>query len=217
MSRVIRGLLTLGNRKVGECIHLWSLPPVTTCPGRSEICEGACYARQGRYRFQAVKDRLLWNFEQSLRRDFVPRMVAEIRRKGVLVLRVHCSGDFYSREYAEKWLQIMRHCPGVRFYWYSRSWRVPEIADVLERMAALKGCRAWYSLDAETGVPARVPRGVRLAYLQVGEDERPELLDLMFRVRRLRRLRVPLSLVCPTERPGNGREINCGSCQKCWY
>jgi hypothetical protein len=142
-------------------------------------------------------------------------MVREIRRKGVLVVRIHVAGDFFSVEYAAKWLAVMRQCPKVRFYFYSRSWRVPEIGLVLEQMAQLKNCRVWYSIDADTGIPPRVPVGVRLAYLQVEDDEQPELLDLLFVVRRLRRQagRVSLPLLCPHEA---NRADNCGSCGRCW-
>jgi hypothetical protein len=145
-------------------------------------------------------------------------MATEIRRKGILVVRIHVSGDFYDVEYAAKWLEVMRQCPRARFYFYTRSWRQPAIAAVLEQMAALRCCRAWYSIDHETGVPERVPVGVRLAYLQVTEGEQPELADLMFRVRRLHRERQPLSLVCPNETPrGRALDTNCGNCGRCWH
>jgi hypothetical protein len=142
-------------------------------------------------------------------------VIAEIKRKGVLVLRIHCSGDFYSADYARKWLEIMRHCPNVRFYLYTRSWRVEGIAEVLEQMAALRCCRVWYSIDRETGVPAKVPIGVRLAYLQVDKDEQPELLDLLFVVRRVRRhaVRVGLPLLCPHQAD---KAETCGSCGRCY-
>ncbi|WP_162136359.1 GP88 family protein [Zavarzinella formosa] len=208
----------MGNQKVGDAIHLWGLPAVTTCPGMTSVCQGVCYALRSRFRFQTVKDRLAWNLEQTERDDFCGRMTKEIRRKGCLVLRVHSSGDFMSKEYAEKWLWIMRKCPKPRYFWYSRSWRIPEIATVLEQMAALKCCRAWYSLDSETGIPEKIPPGVKLAYLQVSEDTPPEMIDLMFRVRRLRkqpRPRIGLTIlpVCPNE---VNKEITCGGCQRCF-
>jgi hypothetical protein len=175
-----------------------------------------CYARLGRYLLPTVQERLKWNLAQALRADFVQRMVNEIRRKGVIVLRIHCSGDFLSKEYAEKWLRIMRQCPGVRFYFYTRSWRIVGIAPVLAKMAALRCCRAWYSVDSETGLPERVPVGVRLAYLMMNEEDQPELCDLVFRVRRLRRT-IPLPLTCPHETvQGKERGTTCGSCGKCW-
>lgn len=215
----VRGLLSLGNTKVGASIHLWGIPAVETCPGRTALCSSACYTNTGRFLLPAVQDRMRWNLEQANRDDFVPRMVKEIRRKGCLVIRVHSSGDFFDASYAEKWLSIMRQCPKPRYYWYSRSWRCNDVVPVLEQMAALRCCRAWYSVDAETGLPDSVPPGVRLSYLQTAEDEEPEVYDLIFRVRRLRKLtrRVSLPMTCPAETPeGKSRDINCGSCQRCW-
>ena len=85
-------------------------------------------------------------------------------------------------------------------------------------MATLRCCRPWYSIDRETGLPERVPVGVRLAYLQVTEGEKPELADLMFRVRRLRRQGVALPLVCPHEtQQGRANDTNCGNCGRCWH
>lgn len=212
---VIRGLLAQGNAKVGQSIHHFDIPAGATCPGRSNLCDRACYAQQGRFLLKSVTDRLRWCHRQSRRTDFATLMIAEIKKKGVLVLRLHCSGDFYSAEYARKWLEVMWACPRVRFYLYTRSWRVEDIAPVLEEMAALKCCRVWYSIDRETGIPATVPPGVRLAYLQADQDEEPELLDLRFVVRRLKSYatRVSLPLLCPHQ---SGRAENCGSCGRCF-
>jgi Gene product 88 len=213
----VRPLLTCGNGKLGSSIWHFDLPAVVTCPGRSAVCEQVCYATTGRFRFPQVQERLQWCYEQSRRKDFAERMAQEIHRKGILVVRVHTSGDFYSAAYAAKWLDVMRQSNAARFYFYTRSWKRAAIAPVLEEMAQLRCCRTWYSIDQATGVPASVPLGVRLAYLQVTEDEQPEQIDLIFRVRSLRRQRIPLSLVCPQETPqGLSKDANCGNCGKCW-
>ena len=207
----------MGNLKLGASIAHFDLPAGITCPGKSDLCYRHCYARQHRFRFAQVRERLAWNLRQARRGDFPERVVEEVRKKGVLVCRLHVSGDFFDAAYAAKWLAILKRCPKVRFYCYTRSYRVPAIADVLEEMAALRCMRLWYSIDAETGVPLRVPVGVRLAYLQVDADDQPELVDLLFRIRRLRREKLPLSVLCPNEAPG-GRAgaVNCGNCQRCW-
>jgi hypothetical protein len=218
MATVRRGLLTRGNRKLGESIHVWSIPAVETCPGSSEVCRSVCYSTKGRFLLDAVRERLGWNLEQARRDDFVSRMVTEIKRKGCFVIRVHSAGDFFDEEYARKWLEVMKQCPKPRYFWYSRSWRCPEIASVLEQMAALRCCRAWYSIDTETGLPRSIPPGVRLAFLQVKKDERPELADMTFRVRGIRKeSRMGLPMVCSSE-TGTPRseEINCGSCRRCF-
>lgn len=212
----VRGLLAQGNSKLGEAIHVWSLPAITTCPGATVTCKRVCYARKSRYLFDAVQERLKWNLEQAMRDDFVDRMVMEIRRKGCLVVRVHSSGDFFSAEYAEKWLEIMRRCK-AKFYWYSRSHAVIAIADVFKQMAKLKNVRGWYSIDKDTSSPPEVPPGIRLAFLQTDAKEPVPKSDLVFRIRKLRRLSLPISTACPNERPeGKLAGITCGSCSKCF-
>lgn len=217
MARTVRSLLSLGNKKVGECIHIWSIPAVDTCPGSTETCRRVCYATKARFLLDAVKDRLAWNLEQARRDDFVPRMVKEIKRRGCLVIRVHSAGDFFDGAYAEKWLSIMKQCPKPRYYWYSRSWRCPDVAPVLEQMAALKCCRAWYSIDVDTGLPEVIPPGVRLAFLQAAKDQMPELADMTFRTRGLRKeSRKGLPMVCASETGKGGEDLNCGSCKRCF-
>jgi hypothetical protein len=209
-------LLQQGNSKLGRAIFAWSVPAIETCPGASALCRAHCYALKSRFRFAKVKAHLAWCLDQSRRDDFVERMCHEIRSNGVLVLRVHVAGDFGSVEYAEKWLAIMKRCPRVRFYLYSRSWRVPAIAKVLEKMAALSCTRIWYSADDETGIPEVVPKRVRLAFLQVKEADHPKESDLVFRIRKLRKL-ASLPIVCDAEtKEGKALGTTCGSCARCF-
>ena len=96
---------------------------------------------------------------------------------------------------------------------------MPAIKAVIDRMAALPNCAAWYSCDRDTGVPADVPPGVRLAWLSVSADDTPAGVDLVFRVRGIRRLPAPPGgpPVCPAEdgvpRP---RRATCDACGRCW-
>jgi hypothetical protein len=216
----VRNLLTRGNGKLGEGVYGWSIPAVNTCPGRSSLCQSACYAVNGRYRTHMLQDRLRANLDAAKSDNFVPRMAAEVRRRGVHVLRVHVSGDLFSAGYARKWAAIARRCPRTRFYTYTRSWRVPEIAPTLARLAALDNFRLWFSADAETGLPGDVPPGVRIAYMQTGPGDVPAGGDLVFRTHRLRRAparRVGLTLVCPTENGGpRAADTTCTSCRRCF-
>lgn len=215
--RSVRGLLAAGNGKLGASIHHFDLPAVATCPGRTPVCERVCYAKVGRFRYPVVEERLAWCFRQSRRADFPDRMAAEIHRKGVLSVRLHVSGDFYDAGYAAKWLAVVRLRPKPRYFFYTRSWRTAAIAGALEDLAAHPSVRAWYSADRDSGLPDRVPAGVKVAYLQAEAGETGG--DLLFRVRRLRRLkhRVGLPMVCPNETPrGRALGVNCGNCQHCW-
>jgi hypothetical protein len=168
-------------------------------------------------RFASVQRRLAWNRRQCDRPNFVERMIAEIRSSGVLVLRMHVAGDFYDAEYVRKWSAIVKRSPRVRFYGYTRSWRVPAIAHALEQLTALSAMRLWYSIDDETGVPSYVPPSVRLAYLQKSPAAPPSVADLVFRPHSLRTL--PESpIVCDHETiSGKRLGVTCGSCGRCFH
>lgn len=215
-----RQLLSQGNGKLGGQIYHWSLPAGITCPGKSGLCSGCCYATKGRFLLPYVRTRLEENYQRSLEAGFAKAMSREIRRRWVQVCRVHVSGDYYSADYALKWLRVFRSCPRARFYCYTRSYRVQEIEPVLCEMALLRNVRLWYSADSEIGVPPRVPANIRVAWLQETEDDAFDNVDLVFRVRRLRRqspAEVNGAMVCPSETPeGQVAEVTCATCRFCW-
>src|SRR5207244_4362697 len=107
--------------------------------------------------------------------------------------------------YVRQWASVAAAAPDTTFYAYTRSWRVPGIREALEEFAALPNVRLWYSADRDTGLPERVPAGVRVAWLETLEEEDvPPQADLVFRPHRLRRHanpRVALPLVCPADLP----------------
>jgi hypothetical protein len=148
-----------------------------------------------------------------------------IERRQIQVVRLHVGGDFYSAAYAFRWLAVMRRCPATRFFFYTRSWRVPAIRRVLAAMAGLPNVRAWFSCDRDTSVPSYVPAGVRLAWLMATPDDLPSRADLVFRVRTLRTgvqkrvgwgWGVGMALVCPVENGATGHRTSCEQCGVCW-
>ena len=216
-------MLTRGNHKLGtRRIWSFSLPsgPGGTCAGMTPTCAADCYAvALERYRPAAARA-YRRNLARAQRRDFVPRVRAFIIAHAVRVVRIHVGGDFFSVRYARKWLQIMRRSPRVRFYFYTRSWRVSAIKTVIDGMAALPNCRAWYSADVGTGAPGDVPLGVRVAWLMTAPDDTPlSGTDLVFRVRRLRNRAEPTpgQYVCPAEDGvPRTRPMTCDRCGFCW-
>lgn len=110
---------------------IWNIPAVTTCPGRTPHCEGACYALKAEKAYPTCLPSRNRNYELSLASDFAKRMVYTIlkrryySKKRLLVVRIHESGDFYSREYARKWLEVIRTIEStgerVRFIAYTKS------------------------------------------------------------------------------------------------
>ena len=182
-------LLVQGNEKLGpSLIWSFSLPAGSTCPGKSELCWlFACYAAKGHYRRNAVQAKYLRNLRCTHEQSFIEDVTAEIRTWKIRVLRIHGSGDYYNLEYVQAWTEIARRNPQTRFYFYTRSWRVPELIEPLLRFAALPNVWGWFSCDHETGVPG-FPRlaGIRYAWMST-RDEVPLVrhsVDLIFRVRR---------------------------------
>jgi hypothetical protein len=216
-------MLTCGNRKLGDK-HIWSfsLPSGTpeTCPGMTPTCRAHCYAvAMERYRTTAAV-RYRENLRLSRGRDFARRVRAFIVAHAIRVVRVHCGGDFYAPRYARAWFRIMRRSPRVLFFFYTRSWSIPGVKRIIDRMAALPNCRAWYSVDRDTGMPTDIPPRVRLAWLATTSEDRPPAnTHLVFRIRRLRSIPVADQSppVCPTELPANGsRVVTCERCGHCW-
>lgn len=98
-----------------------------TCPNARQ-CAVGCYAQSGTYRFKNVVNAYEERLKLTRDVNFVDILIAEIRSKTIqakakgeqCVIRIHDSGDFYSKEYAEQWYQIIRQCPDTRFYAYTK-------------------------------------------------------------------------------------------------
>jgi hypothetical protein len=158
------------------------------------------------------------NLELSQRKGFVRRVRAFLISQGIRVVRIHTGGEFYSQKYLKKWIRIITRSPRVRFFTYTRVWRIPAVHDALLLLAKLPNLQLWYSADRDTGFPESIPSRVRIAWLMTTpDDEPPAGIDLVFRAQSLRK--VPLTTinevpVCPAE---SGLEaVTCDRCRICW-
>jgi hypothetical protein len=212
-------MLVQGNSKLGRLIWGFSIPAGDTCPGKSERCDDRCYAQKGMFVMPAVKRAHARNLEATKMSDFADRIIEEIRKHKCSVVRIHVAGDYYSVAYIQKWHKIVKACPDVRFFTYTRSWRLPKLREAIEKY--VKDCpnlRMWYSVDGETGNPVRVPKRVRTAYMAVAMHDIPSnKMDLVFRdygIRGAVQKRINGVLVCP---PENGvTDLTCEKCGICW-
>jgi len=91
-----------------------------TCPFAKD-CVKYCYAQKGNYRFSNVKKGQQKRYELTKTNDFVKIMNANILLERPTHVRIHDSGDFYSIEYLNKWLQIAKDNKEVIFYAYTKS------------------------------------------------------------------------------------------------
>lgn len=119
--------MSKGNLKLSKDILIWNIPAVKTCPNCSD-CWKKCYARKAEKMYPSVLPCRERNYQASLKEDFVSNMVYLIRKTlknakkyKPKAIRIHESGDFYSREYAEKWKEIAKTFPELTFYGYTKA------------------------------------------------------------------------------------------------
>ena len=91
-----------------------------TCPFAG-ACAKFCYAQKGAYVWSNVSPAFQFRYLATKCDSFVDKMTAELVKKRVDILRVHDSGDYYSKKYIDKWLTIAKRLPNVRFYSYTKS------------------------------------------------------------------------------------------------
>jgi len=89
-----------------------------TCP-MADSCVKFCYAKKGAYIWSNVKPAFEKRYELSKTDVFVDKMYDEILKKKPDYVRVHDSGDYYSKKYLNKWIDIALLFPEVRFYSYT--------------------------------------------------------------------------------------------------
>jgi len=92
-----------------------------TCPF-ADKCIKFCYAQKGNYkRFPSVRNGMEKKYQLTKQDNFIQLMNKEILKKKPDFIRVHDSGDYYSKEYLNKWLTIAKENPKVKFYSYTNS------------------------------------------------------------------------------------------------
>lgn len=130
MTIKVKKLLAQNSKLKKDGIWQFDIPAyqsrtgLITCP-MAKDCIANCYARMGTYMFPVVREKHEWNLEQTLRDDFSSKMIEEIKSKKVCkIVRLHSSGDIYSREYLHKWLKVVESCPNTLFYAYTKSFHL---------------------------------------------------------------------------------------------
>ena len=124
-----------GNKKLvpnaGTAFIIWNLPAVITCPYATEHCKQFCYATKAEKAYPQVLPSRMANFNASKQNDFSIRLLYTIlkvlakSRKNNLVVRIHESGDFYNKRYADIWLNVARKITDkrVKFMAYTKSFK----------------------------------------------------------------------------------------------
>ena len=128
--------LELGLRK--SHVVAFDLPAGYTCPMASEclsksdkitgkITDGKemkfrCYAASTEATFASVRKAHWKNFEaiRNLSTDEIADLILSELPKNVKVVRIHSSGDFFSKRYFQAWVRVAFYRPDVKFFGYTK-------------------------------------------------------------------------------------------------
>ena len=137
---------THGNAKLKNYL-LFSLPAGKTCPGASLCKSFVVQSKDGKRNIQDGKDTVFRCFAASQEAqydgafasraknlkllvdaettdemaDLINSSLHKHRRKTEKIVRIHPSGDFFSRDYLLAWIKVAERNPGIKFYCYSKS------------------------------------------------------------------------------------------------
>jgi len=115
------------SKKVGLNIFNFSIPAYKSATGKltcpfADSCVKYCYAQKGNYkRFPKIGELMEKRYLLTKQSIFIASMNIEIKKKKADAIRIHDSGDFYSKEYLDKWVTIANDNPKVKFYAYTKS------------------------------------------------------------------------------------------------
>lgn len=156
-----------GNEKLGK-VKTFSLPAKISCPGKTKECEKICYVKY-LARFSGVFPAYRKNFDvvRKNRASFVQQMIERIGRSKSKNFRIHVSGDFFSSSYVWDWIKIAKALPDVRFWTYTRSWKIKKIRDQIYKLKKLPNVQIFASVDT---CDKKLPKNWRIAWID--NDER---------------------------------------------
>jgi hypothetical protein len=128
-----------GNAKLDAAIFTFSLPAGHFCPFANackskadrqtgHIADGPntefrCFAASGESRARSVRE-ARWHNAELLRgksKDEMVQLILDSLSPYAGFVRIHVSGDFFSQDYFDAWLEVARRRPYTRFYAYTKS------------------------------------------------------------------------------------------------
>lgn len=122
-------LASKGNEEI--MFLTWSLPSRSTCPYATTECKKRCFAKKNES-FKNVRDSRNSNLAETYKPTFVADMIKHLEyhlqrpkaQDKLIIVRIHTSGDFYSKDYFTKWVEISNYFKdnkNIMFQAYTKS------------------------------------------------------------------------------------------------
>jgi Gene product 88 len=127
-----------------------------SCPGATSVCESVCYAGKLEKVFPSMRALLEHNWQILSNADYgtmvrelnamIQDFIADCDKRGAeKAFRIHWDGDFFSREYASAWANVVRRNPDVTFWVYTRSFT--DKLNVIDLIADIPNLSVYLSVD----------------------------------------------------------------------
>ncbi len=128
-----------GNAKLSGVIATFSLPAGWVCPGAAQCLSRAnrltghvkdgpnirfrCYAASQEALYPSVRQSRWHNYMllSGLSSADMVALILKSLHKMERIVRFHVSGDFFSQDYFDAWLEVARRRPDTVFYGYTKS------------------------------------------------------------------------------------------------
>lgn len=131
-----------GNAKLSKSVATFSLPAGYSCPFAKECfsranklsgkiidgehCRFRCFAASQESLYPSVRKSRWKNFAiiTTLLKHSVESLINQIQAslpKGVVAVRIHVSGDYFSEKYFLAWLNVAYNNPATLFYGYTKA------------------------------------------------------------------------------------------------
>jgi len=148
----IHELMINGNSKIGNGVYHFSTLPgnkeyKVTINGQeyettgtcADLCTG-CYGTKGNYRFSNTINNI--GVRNVIAREYMNfcelAIMAQIKADNIKTVRIHATGDFFSRDYLEMWKRIIKANPATVFWTYTKETAAETAFDELENANIVK-------------------------------------------------------------------------------
>jgi hypothetical protein len=164
-DRKVATNVRITKNSVAKSLNSFGLPSgkAYSCPGATSVCEKICYAGKLEKIYKGVVAIVVANYNAliatdragmvSLLSDMINEYRAECDKKNnEKKFRIHWDGDFFSRDYASAWAEVIIANPDIHFWVYTRSF-VPAL-NVIDLIAGISNLSVYLSVDDDNFVHA---------------------------------------------------------------
>lgn len=193
--------ISSGNTKTGK-IPAFNLPPVKSCLNHSTCASFTdetgkkfkCYAVRPYVQYKQTKAAWDRNFElaQTDLKELKAQLLKYFRSFNGRLFRIHVSGDFFSEQYLDLWIEVAAKNPDVKFLAYTKVYgffkdrTLPKNFSVLLSFMPSIPVKDAENMSKEIGLP-----------MAHATSERPDGF-----------------ITCPEQ--STGKKVNCAECKLCW-